>query len=74
MVRISHKEEITYSDLTQEYSDFFQDHQLVKGERSILAQQRMLEQFEQLERNSKVFQPKSPSKLKFLQHGKQRQE
>ena len=24
MVRISHKEEITYSDQTQEYSDFFQ--------------------------------------------------
>ena len=36
VVRISHKKEITYSDRTQEYSDFFQDHQLVKGKRSIL--------------------------------------
>ena len=30
VVRISCKEEITYSGQTQEYSDFFQDHQLGK--------------------------------------------
>ena len=36
VVRISHEEE-SYSNQSQEYSDFFQDHQPVKGERSILA-------------------------------------
>ena len=46
----------------QEYSYFFQDHQLVKGERSILSMTNK-ERFEQLERNHKVFQPESPSKF-----------
>ena len=35
----------------------------MKGERSILTQQRTLKQFECLERNSKVFQQESTSKL-----------
>ena len=42
VVRISRKEQITYSDWTQEYPDFFQDHQPVKGERSIPAQQQRI--------------------------------
>ena len=64
MVGISHKEQIAYSDQTQEYPDFFQDHQLGKGEKSILTtKQRTLEQFEHIERNHKVFQLESPSKF-----------
>ena len=76
MVGISRKEHITYSDRTQEYPDFFPDHQPGKRERSILTtKQRTLEQFEHIERNHKVFQPESPLKIQqFLKHGKQRQE
>ena len=41
----------------------------MKGERSILAQQRTLEQFEHLERNSKVFQRESPQNSSFYNIG-----
>ena len=60
MVRISHKEKIIYSDWTEEYSDFFQDHPPAKGERSILAQQRTVRMIWTI---LKVFQPESPSKF-----------
>ena len=48
---------------SQEYSDFFQNHQLVKGDRSILAFYDKQRAIVQLERNPKVFQLESPSKF-----------
>ena len=51
---------------SQEYSDFFQNHQLVKGDRSILAFYDKQRAIVQLERNPKVFQLESPSKFNMV--------